>query len=84
MLDREYELVRMQMREREREAHLARLARQARAGDTSWIDRLRLALRRTPPAAAQRSAAKQALEHDGTLSCVECGLAHRPWRNQVR
>lgn len=83
MIDREYELVVLKMREREQEAQRMRLVREARGG-MSWGRRLLLALRGSTQVEKRQHSAKQVLEVDGTLTCVENGLVHRPWRDPAR
>jgi hypothetical protein len=68
MFDRDYQLVRMTMREREREACLQRLARGERPE------------RRNP----LWQALMKVLERDGTVACADTGLVHRPWSDTSR
>jgi hypothetical protein len=84
MIDREYELALLTMREREQEARQARIIREARQG-RAWYSRLLAALRGDgAPAEMPRQPMKKVLEVDGTLTCAETGLVHRPWRDPAR
>ena len=85
MIDREYEIIRIQMRERERHARQQQLVRRSQEGEAAgWLGRLLLALRGASASGeARRAAAKKVLEPDGTLSCPEPGLVHRPWRDPL-
>jgi hypothetical protein len=85
MLDRDYELVRMTMREREQEARLQRLARGERGTAVSLTRRLAMALEGVGARLSQRgSAVKKMLERDGTVTCPDAALVHRPWSDTPR
>ncbi|MFO7171296.1 MAG: hypothetical protein DIU80_024970 [Chloroflexota bacterium] len=81
MIDLEYELVRMKLREREKEAELMRQVREARAG-RSWFHAFRRALGggRAQP---REKVVVKVLETDGKLTCPDDVLVHRPWRDRA-
>lgn len=83
MFDRDYEIARLTMRERERDARLQRMARDTRGDERGgWLARLVRGVSGTHGRLEERrAAARQAL---GCESGGEGALVHRPWRDGAR
>lgn len=83
MFDRDYEIARMTMRERERESQRQLMVREARGEKRGgWLTHLVMGLSSTRGRLEERrGAARQAL---GRESGGEGALVHRPWRDGAR